>query len=35
MKTGVEIKKILDKLDKAGFEFAVVGGAVRDFLTGI
>lgn len=34
MKLDLEVKQILDKLDRAGFEVAIVGGAVRDILTG-
>ncbi len=30
-----EVKNIIDKLDKAGFEAYIVGGCVRDFLIGI
>ncbi len=29
-----QVKKIIEKIDKAGFEVAVVGGAVRDILAG-
>jgi len=31
---GKEILKIIEKIDSAGFEVAVVGGGVRDFLAG-
>lgn len=34
MKLDLAVKQILAKLDRAGFEVAVVGGAVRDLLAG-
>ena len=34
MTVDASVKAILDKIEKAGFEVAAVGGAVRDVLFG-